>query len=929
MATEIVSEIAVRLGLEADGLAKDAQSANKVIKELNKEFKYLDKASKGSQNELERLSDISKILSSKLEVVEQALKETKNTMESTKSEIRRLTEEKKRLTEIGEQESQQYKEIERQLKEYYNSLEESRKEATQLGTTLQSTQKQIQKYADEFKRTEQALDVFGKVAEETGTDVKELARQLNIDIDVSDYRQLENALKEIKSSANNLTNETRQLIDNITNVGNRARNSSQDLGRMADSLDEVSRNTRLDVISDGVDALADTFGDAGRAIVDFGKDSVMSFAEFEQTVVGAVMKTDNGIKDLDKSMEGLQELGAKFPITNQELATSFDDLSASGFSASESLEILEGSLNASKAVGEDLEAVVGATSSSYAIFGDQVESVADLQDIMANAANLGKISVEELGKQLVKTGGNANNLGMDVEEVSAVLAELTNEGLSAEASGEKLNSMLRQLANPSKDAKALLSDLNVEIFDSQGNFRGFTTVMDELGKATSDMSQEQKNLAMNTLFGADASSTASTYMEKGIENTDKYSETLKNTTGYVDELTGAIKENAETANSIEQLGATFDSLKATIGEALAPVLNTVLPMVTNLVQAFIDADPWLQNIIITIGMIVGVFGVLMGALAPVIMAITSLITVFGGASAVAGALAGAFAFLTGPIGLAIGAITAVIAIGVALVKNWDTISSSCSKVWGQITSYIKNKTDEIKNNVTNWINKVKSDIERGFKKVEDNITKVWNTIKQNIDKAWTNIKTGVDTGVKNVKTAISTVFDTLETIMTAPFKAAQKVIDGILGGIGKGISAVTNGISKVTGGKKGKSIDMPMPTNDDPTSLDIPTFYDNLDDVKMYQRDMKDRSIANNSSEIASKMAVATSNLAIIDALKQQNQLLMDIITNTDSIGDLGNTQQDINLNIDGRQIAKATARYIQPELKSLDSRANRLGTIL
>ena len=928
MAVDIVSEVAVRLGIDTEGLTKDSKQASKAITELNKDFRYLDKGAKGTQNELDRLGDIMKTLEAKMEIATRAFKESNKVMQDSKQEINKLIQEKKQLISQGEQESQQYKEIEQKIKEYSQSLEKARQDATKFGSMIQTTQKQLNKYSNEFDKTRQALDIFGKVANETGQDVKELAKQLNIDIDVSDYRQLENALKEIKSSANNLTSETKQLIDNITNVGNKARNSSKDIDKMAQSLEEVSRNTKLDVLSDGVDALADTFGDAGRSIVDFGKESVTSFAEFEQTVVGAVMKTDNGIKDLDKSMQGLQELGAKFPITNQELATSFDDLSASGFDANSSLEILEGSLNTAKATGEELTGVVESTSSSYAIFGKQVDSVSELQDIMANAANLGKISFEELGKQLVKVGGNANVLGMDVEEVTAVLAELTNEGLSAEASGEKLNSMLRQLANPSKNATALLEDLGVKVFDADGKFRGFTTVMEEIGKATENYSEQQKASAMNTLFGADASSTASTYMKEGIDTTNQYAESLKNTTGYVNELTGAITENAETATAIEQLGATFDSLKATIGEALAPVLNTILPMVTNLVQAFIDADPWIQKLIITIGGVVGVFGVLMGALAPVIMSITSLITVFGGASAVAGALGTAFTVLTGPIGLAIAAITAVIAIGYNLIKNWDSISSACSKVWNQITSYIKNKTNEIKQNVTNWINKVKSDIEQGFNKVKTNIETVWNNIKSSIDKAWTNIKTGVKTGVDNVKSTIKSVFNTLENIMTAPFRAAKKVIDGILGGIGKGISAVTNGISKITG-KKGKSIEVPMTIDDAPTPVDIPTFYDNLDNAQTYQRGMKTTSIAESTNRMADSLTNTTSLLAMIDALKQQNSILMNIATNTNGIGDLSNMQQDINLNVDGRQIAKATARYMQPELKSLESRASRLGTIL
>lgn len=53
----------------------------------------------------------------------------------------------------------------------------------------------------------------------------------------------------------------------------------------------------------------------------------------------------------------------------------------------------------------------------------------------------------------------------------------------------------------------------------------------------------------------------------------------------------------------------------------------------------------------------------------------------GIATTVTTALGVAFAFLTGPIGLAILAIAAVIAVGVLLYKNWDTIKEKAAALW--------------------------------------------------------------------------------------------------------------------------------------------------------------------------------------------------------------------------------------------------------
>ena len=61
-------------------------------------------------------------------------------------------------------------------------------------------------------------------------------------------------------------------------------------------------------------------------------------------------------------------------------------------------------------------------------------------------------------------------------------------------------------------------------------------------------------------------------------------------------------------------------------------------------------------------------------------AITTIATVVGGA------FSAVVAFLTSPIGLVVLAIVALIAVGVLLYKNWDTVSAVLAKVWDGIKS---------------------------------------------------------------------------------------------------------------------------------------------------------------------------------------------------------------------------------------------------
>ena len=50
----------------------------------------------------------------------------------------------------------------------------------------------------------------------------------------------------------------------------------------------------------------------------------------------------------------------------------------------------------------------------------------------------------------------------------------------------------------------------------------------------------------------------------------------------------------------------------------------------------------------------------------------------------AGLLSAAIGALSGPVGIAIGIITALIAIGTLLYQNWDVIKAKCSEVWNNI-----------------------------------------------------------------------------------------------------------------------------------------------------------------------------------------------------------------------------------------------------
>lgn len=311
------------------------------------------------------------------------------------------------------------------------------------------------------------------------------------------------------------------------------------------------------------------------------------------------------------------------------------------------------------------------------------------------------------------------------------------EGL-AEAAGEtaktgQVTGVFADALNWSSEAAAMFSD-----------YMGgdVVTAEDAFNVALSECSSEQERQSLIT----------ETMMKLYSGAADQYRESA----GSLMEANGAALDStdaqADLAAAIEPVTTKFTELKTQLITGITPALSKVSKGMT-------AALGWLNKHPTVLKVVVTALGVLAAELAVAAVAL--------GAYTVA-QWAMNSALLANPITWIVlgimAAIALLVAAGVAIYSNWDTIKAKASEVW-----------NSIKNVISTVVNAIKDVISRVFGAIKTVITAYLNAYRTVIMTVWNAIKTVVTTVVNAIRTVITTVFGAVRSRVTSIFNAIKSV----------------------------------------------------------------------------------------------------------------------------------------------------------
>ena len=342
----------------------------------------------------------------------------------------------------------------------------------------------------------------------------------------------------------------------------------------------------------------------------------------------------------------------------------------------------------SKEVAEKTKAISAVSGGlATALVGNGINSASMADDLNALSSQTG-FTVEELQKM---------KYASDIVDVS--MDQMTGS----------IQKMTKQMSSGNK----AFETLGVSLTDSNGNMRDAKDVWYDSLDALSKIENETERDALSMeIFGKSAMDMAGIIDDGGAS--------LK-ALGDEAEGLGLImsQDMVDDANllqdSIDRMkGRTeqaFLTMGASLASSLVPAFEKVLDVVTQVVQWFANLDGGTQQ---TILVILG----LIASISPLAGLISQITTVVMG-------LSSAFAFITSPIGIVIGIIGALIAIGVLLWKNWDTIKEKASALF----SSISNTFDRIKSAISDKINSAKEAVHNAIERIKSFFKFEWSLPK--------------------------------------------------------------------------------------------------------------------------------------------------------------------------------------------------------
>jgi len=373
-----------------------------------------------------------------------------------------------------------------------------------------------------------------------------------------------------------------KLDTELRSINNAAKDGRRDVGRYGTALQGTVANlkglaTGLGVVG-GVQLLTKTIRDAFNVVKNFDQ---------AQANLASVLGVNRD--QMAALTEQAKELGATTKFTASEVSQLQLEYAKLGFTQEEIQNVTGATLELAAAAGTDLANAATITGSTLRAFGLDSTETQRVVDVMAKSFSSSSLDIEKFKVGMAAAAPVAKTFGFSIEETTALLGTLTDQGIDASTAGTGLRNMfldankagmsfqeaLDFINNSSDKASAAFdlfgkrgATLGVILAENQQATAGLTGTLNEAAGSAGEMADKQLDTLQGALdllrsawegyiLGADGAGGASEKLKNIIRFLADNLETILNTTLSVVGAFVGFKVLKSAASFVQGFGKAF------------------------------------------------------------------------------------------------------------------------------------------------------------------------------------------------------------------------------------------------------------------------------------------------------------------------------------------------------------------------------------
>ncbi len=353
-----------------------------------------------------------------------------------------------------------------------------------------------------------------------------------------------------------------------------------------------------------------------------GKKAFDTFREFEQSL--NVLKTVSGATDeeMKKLSDTSRALGADLTLPGTSAADAADamaELAKAGLNVNEILDASRGVLQLSIAGQMSNAEAAKITANALNAFSLEGTEAARVADLLAAAALASTAEVKEMADSLQMSTAVAAMSGMKIEELVASIALMSNAGIQGSDAGTSIKQMLLSLQTPTQKSSDLMRDLGINVYDAAGNMKSMREIIQIFSTQLRGLTEQQRNYALGTIFGSDATRAANILLMGGVDAYDKMSASV-NKTGAAAGLAASMMEGL--TGSVENIKSAFETASIAAIEPFKDDIKVMLDFVAKAINAFATLPEPVRKVIVIVLLLVAAIGpllILLGTVLPFVL----------------------------------------------------------------------------------------------------------------------------------------------------------------------------------------------------------------------------------------------------------------------------------------------------------------------